>query len=176
MGTSQDAVTEEVTTANEAADNQLGDVEAGEEVADFLDVYEGEEDVGDEEEEEEEEGDMEEGEEKTGEAAAAAPEVVLIDSDDEEEEDEYIEEGRYCSLLVCRFKSNSSCVLIFRNENKKNDGDSGQENVGIVRNRIRGKFEFTSVLLVLQKSDVAGKTIISTFCWKVVYLHSQSFF
>jgi len=90
VGTSQEAVVEEGTTAEEPVDNQLREDEAGEEVADFLDVYEGEEDEGGEEEEEE---DIQGDEEETSETGAVAPEVVLIESDDEEEEkDEYEEE------------------------------------------------------------------------------------
>lgn len=87
VGTSQEAVVEEGTTAEEPVDNQLREDEAGEEVADFLDVYEGEEDEGGEEEE-----DIQGDEEETSEAGAVAPEVVLIESDDEEEEKEEYEE------------------------------------------------------------------------------------
>ena len=72
-------------------DNQLVVGEAGEEVSDFLDVYEGEEEVGGDEEEEGE-GDVEGDEEETGEAVAVAPEVVLIESDDEEEDIEEYDE------------------------------------------------------------------------------------
>ena len=83
----------------EAADNQLREGEAVEDVVDFLDVYECGEDAGGEEEEEGE-GDEEGLEETTGEPAAAAPEVVLIESDDEEEEEEYDEGEGMCKYLV----------------------------------------------------------------------------
>ena len=104
MGTSQEAVTE-ATTAEEPADNELGEGEVGVEASDFLEVYEGE-DIGGEEEEEEE-GDEEEVEEEeqtgktvaveTDKLATVAPEVVLIvsDDDEEEEEEEEGEEGEY---------------------------------------------------------------------------------
>ncbi|CAH3021550.1 unnamed protein product [Porites evermanni] len=133
VGTSQEAVVEEATTAEEP-DNQLEEEEEElEETADFLEGDEGEDECAVEEEMEEgDEGDEEEEEEEelgkagpvdAGKPVVVAPEVVLIESDEEEEKDEqYEERGDYEEMEEGEEEEEDE-----EEEYVEGDGDEGEE-------------------------------------------------